>query len=212
LVGPSRAPWTVKSGGVIVSPSIDELTVFQRTGNNVANRSLGRQGGVAAVALAALTLANLLIGLAGVAPVAAASVTDLPSYVTNYDNDSITEYAPDANGNARPIAEIRGPNTGLNGPLQVAVDSSGNLYAANFDDPSVTVYAPGANGNVAPIRTIKGPHTGLTSGPEAVAVDSSGNLYVATFGLNSVSRSSSSPLGPTATSLPSPSSADPTPV
>ena len=76
--------------------------------------------------------------------------------LTNRDGYSVTVYAEGATGDATPIQDISGSNTGLNLPNDVAVDASGNIYVANYVGNSVTVYAAGATGNVAPIQDISG--------------------------------------------------------
>jgi hypothetical protein len=97
--------------------------------------------------------------------------------------DSVNEYAQagtgNATGNVTPKASISGPNTGLNFPTGVAVDSGGDVFVANYND-AITEYAPGATGNQAPKATISGPNTGLDT-PIAVAVDSGGNVFVANY-------------------------------
>ncbi len=98
---------------------------------------------------------------------------------------SVFVYPAGSNGNAAPIATISGSNTGLRGPIGMAVDSSGKIYAAGYNSNtgySVLVYAAGSNGNVAPIATISGSNTGLI-GPIGTAVDSSGKIYVANDGI-----------------------------
>lgn len=131
-----------------------------------------------------LAILGALTGLLGaVVPAqAVTATTDLPLYVSNFENNSITLYAPGANGNASPIATISGPNTQLNGPLQMVVDVSGRLYVNNSANDSITVYPPGANGNVTPIATIAGSNTGLR-GPQGLAIDANGTLYVSNFGV-----------------------------
>ena len=93
---------------------------------------------------------------------------------------SVTVYAAGATGNATPIQTIAGSNTGLDEPVDVAVDGSGNVYIANFDgNNSVTVYAAGATGNAAPTQTISGSYTGLIQ-PAGIALDPlNGDIYVA---------------------------------
>jgi hypothetical protein len=78
---------------------------------------------------------------------------------------------------ARPVRTIRGSQTGLRQPFDVAVDSAGMLYVANLASDAVTVYAPNADGDARPIRTIAGPRTKLHE-PFSVAVDASGAVYV----------------------------------
>jgi len=103
-------------------------------------------------------------------------------YVSNSPNRRngwITVYASNANGNARPIREIRGKKTALFAPWGLGFDSQSNLYVADDDLNTgwITVYAPGVKGNAAPVRTIKGPATEL-AGPTGLAVDASGYVYV----------------------------------
>ncbi len=98
-------------------------------------------------------------------------------YVTN-DNNTITEYAAGARGNAAPKAVIGGSNTQLDAPAGIAIDSTGNIYVVNTNSNSLNVYAAGSQGNVAPTVTIGGGNTGL-DGPEGLALDAAGNLYVA---------------------------------
>lgn len=82
--------------------------------------------------------------------------------------DSVSVYAAGEHGNTPPIQTISGSNTGLEGPISVAVDAERNIYVSNYLNNSITVYAGGATGNVAPMRTIKGRKTGLT--PYAVTL------------------------------------------
>lgn len=100
-------------------------------------------------------------------------------YVANFESGacgprgSVTVYAPGASGDAAPSFSIGGDKTGLDGPLGVAVDSSGKIYVAN-QQHSATVYAAGAHGNVAPIQKIDI----LDFSPFGIGVDASGNIYV----------------------------------
>jgi sugar lactone lactonase YvrE len=98
---------------------------------------------------------------------------------------SVLIYAPDANGNVPPIGTITGAKTGLNGPGNLALDASGNIYVPNAgggtgSNPfgTVTVYAAGSVGNVAPIQTITGLDRQLDV-PNQVALNSSSkHIYV----------------------------------
>jgi sugar lactone lactonase YvrE len=91
---------------------------------------------------------------------------------------SVTVYAPGANGDVPPIRTIRGRRTGLDHPRGLALDKSSNLYVTNFFLKStVTVYAPRANGNVEPTRIIAGSKTKL-SVPTYLTVDTVGDTYV----------------------------------
>jgi hypothetical protein len=87
-------------------------------------------------------------------------------------------YAKRKNGKFILVRTISGPNTGLNKPEGIALDTSLNISVANANTPSVTVYATFAGGNVAPIRTISGSNTRLGT-PYGIALDPAGNTYVA---------------------------------
>lgn len=83
-------------------------------------------------------------------------------YVGNTQNNSITVYHHDVQGNTAPLYVIAGPNTGINSPGQLSEDAAGNLYVANGglnSTAGILVFAHGASGNVAPIRTLAGPAT-----------------------------------------------------
>ena len=88
-----------------------------------------------------------------------------------FELPSITIYRRDASGNTAPLRIIEGPKTGLNWPMQVAVDEErGELYVANDMDHSILVFRVTDDGDVAPIRSIKGPKTGIRH-PTGVALD-----------------------------------------
>ena len=84
---------------------------------------------------------------------------------------SITVYSRTAQFDAPPLRIIQGPNTQLNWPTALAMDSDrGELYVANDTTDSILVFKGDANGDVAPIRVLKGPRT-LVKNPIGVAVD-----------------------------------------
>jgi hypothetical protein len=60
---------------------------------------------------------------------------------TSNGNGSITVYAPRSNGNAKPIATIKGPHTGLGFPGPIAIDSSGNIFVS-----ADGIISPGGSG------------------------------------------------------------------
>lgn len=111
-------------------------------------------------------------------------------YVTNFGNygssagSSVTVYTAGATGNAKPIQTIAGPSTGLQNPIGIAVNGSGDIYVANFGSGGsgsgyVTVYPSGANGNMAPTRTIAGQNTGLGTLWGIALNPVNGDVYVA---------------------------------
>ena len=96
---------------------------------------------------------------------------------------SITVYAKDARGDARPLQAIQGPATQMNWPTGIVVDDDRNLiYVANDGGNSVLVFDAAASGNAAPLRVIKG-SASLVSNPTGVFLDKKNNeLWVANFG------------------------------
>lgn len=105
-------------------------------------------------------------------------------YVASYFG-GITVFPAGTAKKAKPVQQIIGSYTGLNGANDVAVDGSGNIYVANEGGNGVLVFAAGANGNASPVRAISGSYT-LLKGPAGVALDSSDNIYVANNGSNTV--------------------------
>jgi hypothetical protein len=86
-----------------------------------------------------------------------------------------------------PEAIIEGPATGLNNPIDAALDSNGNIFVVNrgslnpsVRDASITVYAAGAAGNAAPIRVLGSfgaPRVNLID-PVGIAIDSGGRIFL----------------------------------
>ena len=124
------------------------------------------------------SIAGPLTGLAGPSGLALDSADNI--YVSNHgggqqNSSSITVFAAGSNGNVAPIGTINGPDTMLNGPGALALDSRGNIYAANSSN-AINVYRAGKFGDLRPSATISGADTGLAS-PAGLFVDSS--IYVA---------------------------------
>ena len=97
----------------------------------------------------------------------ASPTTSATLYVSNYGNDSITEYplsgllAPSGTITPTPSITISGDATTLSSPIGAAVDTNGYTYVVNEygglgETGSVTIFGPGASGNVAPMATIVG--------------------------------------------------------
>lgn len=99
---------------------------------------------------------------------------------------SITVYKKDAEGNVKPLREIKGPKTMLDWPTSVAVHPErGEIYVANDTGHNIAVFPITANGDVAPIRVISGPRTFIKN-PTGVFVDlKNSELWVANFGSHS---------------------------
>ena len=102
--------------------------------------------------------------------------TDGTLYVGNTDGAPVLVFAPDADGDAAPIASI-GLATGPAGPEGVALDGTGRVYfTSTYPAPAVVVMFNGAIE-----RMITGSATGLNAvGPLAVGAD--GRVYVGDYG------------------------------
>ncbi len=112
-------------------------------------------------------------------PTATATATTVAIFVSNFDGNVLTAYAPGSDGNVTPSVSITGNNTDLNSPVGIALDSNNDIYALNqASSSSVTVYPAHSNGNVTPSATITGEDTDLDS-PGGIALDASENIYVA---------------------------------
>ncbi|MBV9233547.1 MAG: hypothetical protein JO030_05840 [Candidatus Eremiobacteraeota bacterium] len=85
------------------------------------------------------------------------------------DHLTIKEFAPGANGNARPIRTIHVPNFLNIGTL--LVDSNGYVYVGQAGH--IHVYAPGAHGRAKPYAIVK-----PRGYPSGLAIDGSRELYV----------------------------------
>lgn len=104
-------------------------------------------------------------------------------YVTDYDHYRVLEFDVLANGDARPLASIRGRRANLFKPDYIALDANGYLYVqdAPYDYPQypvISVFAPGAHGDVAPVRTLN-PESHGDIHPFGIAVNAEGYLYEA---------------------------------
>jgi hypothetical protein len=99
--------------------------------------------------------------------------------------------------NVAPLATIAGSNTGLNNPLGIALDSSGQIYIANSTGNVVSVFAANPSGTVneTPVATIVGSNTTLNA-PSGIGLDSAGKVYVANGnGDNAITVYAASPSG-----------------
>jgi hypothetical protein len=94
-------------------------------------------------------------------------------------NSAITALAPTNTGGAVAASQtyqttgtviLNAASNGLNGPVGMAVDASGNLYVTNFGANSVTEYS--TTGVVSTYTT------GVPTGPVGIVFDASGNAYV----------------------------------
>ena len=159
-----------------------EVFVTNRLSNSLTIYSAGSDGDAAPVS----TIAGASTGLSS--PIGIALDSSGKIYVANAQSGSetagkITVYPAGSKGNVTPSISIFGSNTGLGGPVGIAVDSHGKIYVANslasggIFGGSVTVYSAGSNGDVSAIATISGDNTALDH-PSGIALDSRGNIYV----------------------------------
>lgn len=102
------------------------------------------------------------------APSALAVSTAGNVFVANAGNNSITEYAPNASGDATSIATISGDHTGLDAPSSITL-ANGLLWVTNPAENLVEAFSAGTQGNEFPAETITGSKTKLNH-PTAVSV------------------------------------------
>jgi|SRR5579862_1723262 len=155
---------------------------FGEYGGSVTEYAAGSNGNVSPVR----TIDNAPSGrylMVGVADV----VIDSAGYifVPANDSNSVSVYAPDANGDAPPARYIQGGKTEMHDASYVAVTKDGTIYVPNYLGDSVTIFGRRADGNVAPIRMIAGSQTKLR-GCSGLGIDSKGNIYVSNYNTNSV--------------------------
>ncbi len=73
-------------------------------------------------------------------------------YVSLPAANEIDVYDIEADGSLTgPSRSIVGPNTGLNHPTSISIDTLGQLFVANSNN--LLIFAPGADGDVAPLHT-----------------------------------------------------------
>ncbi len=119
------------------------------------------------------TITGADTGLAGVAGVAVDAGGNI--YAVNASGGagglgSVTVYPPGSHGDQIPTATITGPDTGLDSPTAIAIDSGGNLYVTNAGNSSITEYPAGSNGDQVPSALISGAGTGLNA-PTGIAIE-----------------------------------------
>ncbi len=148
-------------------------------GGSVTIYSAGSNGDAAP----ATTITSSFTGIDGASGIAVDSAGKI--YVANESGGpgglgSVTIYPASSYGAGPPIATIAGNNTGLNNPLEIAVESNGNIFVLN-SDYSITVYQAGSSGDVTPKATFNIDGSGKNS-PAGMAVDAHGDVYVANQG------------------------------
>jgi acylphosphatase len=168
--------------GIAIDPSNGDIYVAKASNNSIVIYAPNASGKASPIG----SIGGSQTGLND--PVGVAFDASANIYVTNkalgiQGNESVTVYAAGSTGNVAPTQTIAGTSTGLDNPVQLALDSSLNIYVANQTFPnsgngSLTVYAAGANGNVAPTETIEGASTELDL-PAGIALDSSDHIYAA---------------------------------
>ncbi len=97
-------------------------------------------------------------------------------YVANDITDAsfITVFDLSASGNTAPLRVLQGPQTGINGPIGMALDLvHDELFVVNYkvaNGGSIAVFPRTASGNTAPLRTVQGPSTGFNNA-QSIALD-----------------------------------------
>ena len=135
----------------------------------------------------------------------AGPVTD----IVGQGSGSVTLYRPGATGDARPEAVI---TRGVDGPLGIALDPSGDLWVANYGPNTLVEYKKSelAKAAPAPSVTISSPPDDALSGPAGLAFDTSGNLWVDNAGKDTVAEYTKAELS--VSGAPAPGSLSPTAV
>lgn len=100
-----------------------------------------------------------------------------------FASPTITVYPMDAAGDVAPIRVIEGPNTKLDWPTALSVDTNrGELFVANDAGNSILVFNETGDGDVPPIRRIEGPKS-MVRTPTGVFFDEKHDeLWVSNFG------------------------------
>ena len=97
--------------------------------------------------------------------------------VANSGDSSIRIFGRTATGNVAPVRIIKGPRTGIHGPMGVTFDvKNDELWVANYGDHTALVFARTASGDVAPKRIVRNAPAGSPTvgfgNPGAIAYDS----------------------------------------
>jgi hypothetical protein len=105
---------------------------------------------------------------------AAIAIDSIGDLVVSNDPDSgrtsaVLTFAPNTQGNRKPVRSISGAAAGVVRPGYLAVDATGNIWVPNPRGAAVRRFRHAANGNVAPRRMLRGTLTGIVH-PRAAAV------------------------------------------
>src|SRR5207245_10459725 len=100
--------------------------------------------------------------------------------VANNGDSSIRIFRRTDAGDVAPVRTIKGPRTGIVGPMGVAFDPNNDeIWVANYGDHTALVFSNTASGNVAPQRILRNAPAGSPTvgfgNPGAVAYDSKRN-------------------------------------
>jgi DNA-binding beta-propeller fold protein YncE len=112
-----------------------------------------------------------------------ASAPNQETETGRFEPPSITIYAAQAQGDAKPLRVIQGPRTQLDWPMGIAHDPVHNtIVVANNGDNSILIFDRNSSGNTVPVRVIRGKRTGINR-PMGVAVNpQDGEIWVSNFG------------------------------
>jgi sugar lactone lactonase YvrE len=94
-------------------------------------------------------------------------------------------YAPGSKGDTAPVESFR---TGLNGPITLAFDASGNLWVGNNNNNTLVKYPQAQLDNANPVPSVVISPTGSTSPniPAGLAPDTTGDLWISNAETNTL--------------------------
>jgi hypothetical protein len=122
-------------------------TVYSSAGSSIVEYAAGANGSTPP----AVTIAGAATGLNNPDGVAVDAFGDV--FAANFNNDTVTEYAPNTTGNAAPSATITlGVIAGQSyRPAAVAVDAQGTLFVGDNNHGAFLEYTAGATGTATPL-------------------------------------------------------------